>query len=214
VAHQLRAPMTQLRWIVEQMLEEKKIPKAFEGPLAQLQEIVLAENQFVGDLLNVSRIERGVLKLEKKAVPVTRLLEAIITPLRQAAQARHIKLVLTKPLDASVYVDEEKTVQALRNVVDNAIKYSKEWTSVSIGATASAGQAVITIADQGPGIRSELRDKLYEIKTEISPDATSTTGSTGLGLYLTKKFVDAMDGSVDFKTGSKGTTFVIHLPLA
>jgi two-component system phosphate regulon sensor histidine kinase PhoR len=214
VAHQLRTPMTQLRWIVEQMLEDKKMPKPTHDHLLELQKIVLAENNFVGDLLNVSRIERGVLKLETKAVKVSRLIDETVDPLKAPARERHIKIAVTGLADASVHVDEEKMTQALRNLVDNAIKYSPEWTQVSVSAVREAGHAIITVADQGKGIPEELWDNLYEIKTEISPGSTAASGSTGIGLYLTKKFVDAMGGTITFDTSPKGTKFHLRLPLA
>lgn len=214
VAHQLRTPMTQLRWLVEQVLESKGLPKATREAIGQAQEIVLAENRFVGDLLNVSRIERGVLKLEKKAVPVARIVEAVIEPLKPLAKERRTSLKVGALPDLSVDVDEEKIVQAVRNVVDNAVKYSPKGNAVTVKAEREGKDVMLSITDNGKGIPEELWDKLYDIKTEISPGATASSQSTGLGLYLTKKFVDAMGGRISFTTSAKGTTFVIRLPAA
>lgn len=214
VAHQLRAPMTQMRWIVEQLQGMPKLPKEAKGALDDLEEISTVGGKFVGDILNVSRIERGVLQVNLGEVGLKALVSQTLEPLLETAKERGTSFEVSAiPKAAKVHVDVEKAVEALRNVADNATKYSPKGTPVTIAVEREDPKTwAISVSDNGPGIPKEFWGKVFEIKTEVSPGASS--GSAGLGLYLTKKFLEAMGGSVSFKTGPKGTTFVVRVPSA
>lgn len=214
VAHQLRAPMTQMRWIVEQLRSTPKLPASAKSALADLDEISTAGGKFIGDILNVSRIERGVLKLETGTIALSALVKQVLEPLLQTAKERGTSFQVGGiPKSASVSVDVDKAVEALRNVADNATKYAPKGTKVEIAVEDDGKKGwVVSVTDKGSGIPKEFWDKVFEIKTEVTPGASS--GSAGLGLYLTKKFLDAMGGGVSFKTSSKGTTFFVRFPAA
>ncbi len=215
VSHQLRAPMTHLRWMLEQLKEQPRLPKNVQEQLASMEGIVLAENRLVGDLLNVSRIGRGVLTLDLADVPVSTLLSDAVKPLEKTARDRHVRVVLPEPpADVLVRVDREKITEAIRNLVDNAIKYGPEHGTVTLAAEEENSRfAVLSVSDQGFGIPEEQWPALFEIKTAplTSPLAGGLLG-TGLGLYIAKKFIDAVGGEIRFETSLKGTTFFLRLP--
>jgi|GEM_PF-2348842 len=212
VAHQLRAPMTHMRWMVEQLLGSTRLPKSAQEQLHALERLVVAESHLVGDLLNMSRIERGVLKLTTETVPVAHLISDALGPVRDLAKERRME-VRVAPIDRglTIHVDREKISEAIRNVVDNAIKYSPEHSTIRISATARPSEVTISIEDQGSGIPEEMWDHLFDIKTTEVAASGGSTGA-GLGLFLTKKFVEACGGTIRFDTSSRGTTFHITLP--
>lgn len=215
VAHQLRTPMTQLRWMVETMEGSKRLSAHTRETLEDMHAIILKENQFVGDLLNVSRIERGVLKLNTGNVGVEDLLKKTVSPLLPLVKERKIYIIIEDiPRTARIHVDEEKTIEALRNLVDNAVKYAPVGSTVTLDAVRNRDAWEVRVTDQGAGIPDELQSRLFDIKTSISVSSNQNASSTGLGLYLTKKFIEGMGGTIRFETSSKGTTFFVQLPSA
>jgi two-component system phosphate regulon sensor histidine kinase PhoR len=212
VAHQLRTPMTQLRWMTETLLLGK-LSKAVRETLTQIQGIVLVENQLVSDLLNVSRIERGVLKMTQETVPLPALLKETFEPLIEPAAARHVHIALpTIREDLRVAADGQKFSEALRNVGDNAVKYTPDGGQVRVEVQEVGDRVEISVSDQGAGVPEEIWDTLFDIK--YTPTVNATQTSTGLGLYLTKRFVEAMGGTIRFTSSSSGATFIISLARA
>ncbi len=212
VAHQLRAPMTQLRWMAEHVATRPKLPKEVRESLVQMEQMIGAEAKLVGNLLNVSRIERGVLKLDIKQVLVADILKHVVAPYLHQAEIQQIQL-LVLPVDKklTVRVDEEKVVEAIRNLLDNAIKYAPHGSTVRLKVSEkSSPDVVIELNDQGPGIPEELLPTLFDIKQSASMAGGSA--STGLGLYLTKQFITAVGGEVSYQTSQKGTSFFVRLP--
>lgn len=215
VSHQLRAPMTQLRWLTDTLLATKRLPASTRRIIQDINVIVGRENHFIKDLLNVSRIERGVLRIETENVGVGDVIKDVLEPLRPLAEERGVTLHVGRiPRTARVLADRVKLTEALRNLVDNAVKYTTEKTPVSIDAVRNGDTWEIRIADHGEGISEDLLPTLYEIKTTVTSAEHGGSSSSGLGLYLTKKFVDAMHGTIRLQTGPLGTTFFVQVPVA
>ncbi len=213
-SHQLRAPMTQLRWLVEQAQSEPRVSARMREQLGSMQKIILLENKFVKDLLNASRIERGALKLTMEDVPVMDLIGDALRALQKDAEDGKVMLRVTGPAKAvRLRIDREKIAEALRNIAHNAIKFSPARGTVRVEASIDRerGEAIIMIADEGPGIPEELWGGLFEVK--IVPLTDSRSGA-GLGLYLSKNFVEASGGRLRFETSTNGTVFYVTLPLA
>ncbi len=212
VAHQLRAPMTQLRWMAEHVATRPKLPKEVRESLIQMEQMIGMETKLVSNLLNVSRIDRGVLKLDLKQVAVSDILKRVAASYLHQADEMQIRLHV-HPVDKklTVRVDEEKVVEAIRNVLDNALKYAPHGSAIQLRVSdKNSSEVVIELSDQGPGIPEELLPTLFEIKQTAS--AIGGSSSTGLGLYLTKQFIKAVGGSITCQTSQKGTSFFIRLP--
>lgn len=219
VAHQLRAPMTQLRWMSGHLASHARLPKDAREIADQIETISERESKLVSDLLNVSRIERGVLKIELENMSLSSLATEVAEPLAMRAAERGVALVFDKSLArTTVRADRQKAVEALRNVLDNAISYSPEGGSVRMYVSeTNRTEVVLAIADLGSGIPEDIRPTLFDIRLtakESEPGAGPAPTSTGLGLYLTKQFLLAMGASVSYKTGTGGTTFFVRFPRA
>lgn len=218
VAHQLRAPMTQMRWMSEHLASHPRLPKDARDMASQIETAAERESRLVGDLLNVSRIERGILQIEIENVPLSVLAKEIAEPLLARADERGVSIVFDKSLgQAGVRVDRQKAVEAVRNILDNAVRYSPFGGMIRLFVSeTNANFLVLAISDQGPGIPKEIRSTLFEIRLTANESSAEGAGprSTGLGLYLTKQFLTAMGAAISYETGSAGTTFFIRFPRA
>ena len=165
------------------------------------------------NLLSISRIEQEKIKLEKEDVNIKELFTRIEQAFGPAAKTKKIALDIDPKVDRLVYCDGEKIFQALSNIVDNSIKYTKEG-SVKLSARVSGGSIEIKITDTGVGIPEEsigmIGDKFYRTQEAINID----NKGTGLGMFISKTIIEKHNGklSISSKLG-KGSEFLIILPV-
>jgi signal transduction histidine kinase len=166
--------------------------------------------RLVDDLLVTSQLQAGrlALQLEWTELPSTinQALEAAAGPRRG-----HQLEVFVEPLNCRI--DASRVGQIVRNLVENAYKYTRERTRVAVTARSVPGGLVIEVADDGGGIPADKRDRLFEAFSRIDETAAGRDG-VGLGLYIVSHLVAAMEGHIDMSSSSRGTTFVIHIPCA
>jgi signal transduction histidine kinase len=213
VSHQLKTPVAQIKGYVENMLD------GLTGPINAKQKDYLTDmlavanknSKLIDDLLNVSRIERGMLKLNPEPLELGALLDDVLAPLRLVAQAKGV--ILKESLPAAPFTvigDAVKTREAVRNIIDNALKFSTPGMTVTVTGKANGTQGLISIADEGPGIDPDVQTELFK-KDRVWAGKVQAAGA-GLGLYLSKKFIELGGGTITFITApNKGTTFYITL---
>jgi two-component system sensor histidine kinase KdpD len=168
-------------------------------------------NRLITNLLDVSRIEAGALKIKKEPSDVQEIVGAALEQLGARAGERHIVVSIAPGLPL-VWVDSSLLVQGLYNVLDNATKYSPERSPIEINGRQEAESAIIEVADHGPGIPEKelghVFDKFYRVQR---PD--KVTG-TGLGLTICKGIVEAHGGKVTAENRMGGGTIIrIRLPI-
>ncbi|MDD5251411.1 MAG: ATP-binding protein [Patescibacteria group bacterium] len=211
ISHQLRAPITEMAWIVEAFFDEHRLPQEMKEPVMDMHIIVRNAAKLIDDILNMSRIERGVLKISAAKIPLSDIVEDALKPLRSVAADKKIKFIVNVPTDIGVWVDRLKAAEALRNIVDNAIRYGPDGSDVEIySQPGRPGIVELAVSDSGSGIPREARATIFDIKTENINQGGETHGA-GLGLYLAKQFVKLMGGDIRFETSPNGTTFFISL---
>lgn len=210
VSHQLRTPMTQLRWSIEAMLNMHHLPRDAKELLRSMNAAIIGETKLVEDLLNVSRIERGVFKVNLTSVSAEEIINLTTKPLDALRKEKNSIIDISYPdKKLNTYVDKEKLIEALRNLADNAIRYCPNGSLIKISAIPSKNNSVsFEIKDNGPGIPASVQRELFDVKTKLHGGA----GSTGLGMYLAKRFIEAMQGTIDYETSKKGTSFTIKVP--
>lgn len=211
VSHQLRAPLTELNWMIDAAADRDASPEERATTLADMRKIVRQSIRVITELLHVSRIERGVLEIKTEETTLATIVDDVLMPLRETAKARGVQFRLDVPPSLTANVDAPKFVEALRNVVDNAVKYGPpSGGTVAIAARRTDGSVAITIADRGPGIPEDIRGRIFDKATALSKKGT--TEGAGLGLYLAKNLIELMRGTIRFETSSRGTTFVVTVP--
>lgn len=212
VSHDLKTPLAKIQGMSELLLKD---PEHFT--LAQKKAIVEIVNSaddledFVTSILNLSRVESEEIKLHLRSGDVNRVLEDVIERCTYHAEKKNI--VIRKELEPlfSLKIDESLMRQVFTNLIENAIKYSPENSSVLVTTEDSPGGITVQIADQGIGIEptdlSNIFQKFYRAK-----NAELTSGS-GLGLYLSKYFVELHSGQIFAESRlNQGSTFTVFLP--
>ncbi|MEK7175543.1 MAG: HAMP domain-containing sensor histidine kinase [Patescibacteria group bacterium] len=216
-AHQLRTPLTAIKWIVQLLHKDSEINLKPEQAkqVVKLDEIINKMVKLVGDILNVSQIEEGRFGAKLKEQDILPLLQNILSTVEINAQAKNIKLIKNIPPSLpALLVDEGQFKLALGNIVDNAVKYTQADGQVSVAATTTADNLTITVMDTGIGIlpadQKRLFDKFFRASNALKHD----TEGTGLGLFIALNIITAHNGQITFRSElNKGTTFIITFPL-
>jgi len=214
-SHQLNTPLSIIRGYVSLLREGKagKISEIGQKYLDETYDSVKKMISLTNNLLSISRIEQEKIKLEKEDVNIKELFTRIEQAFGSAAKTKKIALDIDPKVDHLVYCDGEKIFQALSNIVDNSIKYTKEG-SVKLSAHVSGGNLEIKITDTGVGIPEEsigmIGDKFYRTQEAINID----NKGTGLGMFISKTIIEKHNGklSISSKLG-KGSEFLIILPV-
>ncbi|MBL7717195.1 MAG: hypothetical protein JNL72_00055, partial [Flavipsychrobacter sp.] len=154
--------------------------------------------------------------LEKEYTDLNDLLKTCMNLLRFRAAQKNQQLTLiqnsNKHID--IYVNKEKIIRVISNIINNAIKFTPAGGLISIQAKAQERQALILVKDQGIGIPDEYKDKIFDMFTEAKRTGTDGEKPFGLGLSISRQIVEAHNGKIWFdSTPEKGTTFYISIPL-
>jgi len=219
-AHELRTPMTPIKGFISMLAQDEFDSFTFEERKEYYQIIeqnVDRLNRLINDLLNVTRIERGIaLQLFWEEVNLCELAESVFEVQRGMTNTeRHPLVVDAQPSPLWATVGRDQIEQILQNLVSNAIKYSPEGGEVRIiiREEPETGTILIGVKDHGTGIPESAQSKLFKPYLRIHNPKTAGVKGTGVGLFLVKNLVEAHHGTiwVESKVG-KGTTFWFRIP--
>ncbi len=217
LSHELRSPLNPiLGWtklLQNGDLDEAKTAHA----LATIERNAKLQSELIEDLLDVSRILRGKLRLNCCPVNLALTIEAAIETVSLAAEAKSIKIQTT--LDAEVgqvLGDGSRLQQIVWNLVSNAVKFTPEEGRVEVGLTVVDNQAQITVADTGKGITPQFLPHVFEYFRQEDGTTTRRVGGLGLGLAIVSHLVELHGGKVqaDSPGADQGTIFTVTIPLA
>lgn len=167
-------------------------------------------DRLVGDLLDLSRLERESPELAR--VRIDRLVRDEAERIRGAAEARALGLEV-RAEDVAADVNHRDVAIAVRNILDNAVRYTPEGGSITVGVAIEDGDVVITVTDTGEGIPTRDTDRVFERFYRVDSARSRATGGTGLGLSIVKHVAEGHGGSVTVKSElGVGSTFTIRLP--
>lgn len=216
VSHQLRSPLTAIRWQMELLLKSEKEPKAKEY-LETINENNNRMIKLVNDLLEVNRIDNNLLVLQPKNFSLVEITEREVANYNLFAQASNVS-VSFKP-DTSlptVFADEMRIRWVIENLIDNAIRYSKPRTAISIAITSSLkGRFLLwSITNHGVDISRQDERRLFQKFFRAESSVKFRTEGSGLGLFVAKSVVEASGGNIGFRREQDGsTTFWFTLPI-
>jgi signal transduction histidine kinase len=212
-AHQLRTPLTEMRWLIDSMTGKTEMLTQ-RGELHKLWLSTGHVIEIVNDLLNATEVEGGEFGYSFKKVDMVYLIEDIMKESSLIIKNKHIEFVFTpteRPLE--VFGDQVKLGIVLRNIIQNAVDYSREQGKVDITLEKINGKAVFSVHDNGIGMSPEDQQKVFT-KFYRSDDARKMeTDRSGLGLYIVKGIIEKHKG--DFKISSEvgvGTTVTVSIP--
>jgi CheY-like chemotaxis protein/two-component sensor histidine kinase len=176
-----------------------------------------AQAQLVEDLLDVSRIISGKLRLDTQPVELVDVIQAALESVRPAADAKDIQLHLELGTGGSrVMGDPGRLQQVVWNLVSNAVKFSPGGSRVRVLLERGEGAAEVTVVDEGPGIPADFLPHLFERFTQLEGGTTRRHGGLGLGLAIVRHLVELHGGTVRAASDGpgRGATFTVRLPLA
>ncbi len=221
-AHELRTPMTPIKGFISMLAQDKDDSFTFEERqeyYAIIEQNVDRLGRLINDLLNVTRIERGIaLQLFWEEVDLTELAESVFEVQRGMTNTeKHTLVVDSVPEHVWATVGKDQIEQVLQNLVSNAIKYSPDGGEVRIIIRDEPDQRTVLLGvqDHGTGIPESARNRLFRPYLRIHNPKTAGIKGTGIGLFLVKNLVEAHHGTiwVDTELG-KGSTFWFRIPKA
>ena len=216
VSHELRTPLSLIKGYAETLLDSaRNDPALTERFLKIIERNTHRLDLLIQDLLTISALESGRIKLNLQPVNVRQLAEKVLGDLKTRAGAKSVKLVNDVP-DLTATADENRLEQVLANLVDNAIKYGRADGTVTIGGhKADEDKIEIFVQDDGPGIPPEALDRVFERFYRVDKARSREQGGTGLGLSIVKHIVQNHGGKVWVKSEpGKGAIFFFTLPSA
>ncbi len=165
------------------------------------------------NLLEWSRLQTGNFAFEKTEFSLDTIINHILSFFSDSFEAKNLNLIKETNCKINITADQNMIEACIRNLVSNAIKFTREGGTVTVGCKANGSKAEIYIKDTGVGIATEDQKKLFRIEKQFTTEGTNQEKGTGLGLLLAKEYVDKNDGTISMKSQlNKGTTFTITLP--
>jgi len=215
-AHDLRNPLSAISGYFQLLLESD-----FLGPLTEKQRRVLEKSsgtadfmlRLLNDLLDVSKVNSGRLKLQLGTLDLAQLTLQVVDVMRVAAEGKSIDLTYEGPPKLLCVGDSDKLQQVLQNLISNALKFSHRDTRVRVVLERREREAVLSVVDQGQGIPEAEQARLFEPFHRASVRPTGGEKSTGLGLAITRKIVEGHGGRIELESApGHGSTFRFVLP--
>lgn len=216
VSHELRTPLNAiLGWAT--MLRSKQLDTAtVNRALESIERNARSQNQLINDLLDVSRIITGKLRLNVRPVALVSVIEAAIDSIRPAAEAKNIRLQsVLDPAAGPVSGDPDRLQQVFWNLLSNAVKFTPREGRVQIRLERINSHVEITVSDTGQGIAPQFLPYVFERLQQADSTTTRVHGGMGLGLAIVRHLVELHGGSVyaSSEGEGKGATFVVSLPI-
>lgn len=213
VSHELRTPLTSIMALSETLeagaINDQDHNRRFLGII---QKNAARMQRLIDDILELSAIEAGNVKVKSESVRLHALAEDVIGSLSSVAAARGINLRNLVGLETEVFADPHRLVQMLTNLIENAIKFNRDAGTVSIRCDHN-GSDRISVEDTGEGIPAHHLDRLFERFYRVDRARSRELGGTGLGLAIVKHLAKAHGGEVTVQSQfGEGTQFTIELP--
>lgn len=218
VSHELRTPLTAIRGSLQLLLaEESSIP---DEDNRQLLQVALRSCErlvrIINDMLDVSKIEAGRLRLTRARLGVLSVVRQSVDDVRPLAEEAGVRLVTSVPESiADLIADADRLTQAVVNLLSNAVKFAPPASEVAIRAREEGNAVVISVSDTGQGIHPDDISRLFQKFHQLDSSGTRRAGGTGLGLAITKGIVEEHGGTISVSSVvGEGTTFSLRLPKA
>ena len=217
VSHELKTPITAIRGAVETMLDSPDMAAEDTGRfLATLRRQSERLAALVRDLLSLARIESEQGRTEYVPVDLGGVVTAAVGVTADAARAQDIAVSIHQPSDRiEVLADREAMIDAVENLLANAIRYSDSGGAVAVEVGTHGEAAFICVTDNGEGIAPEHQERIFERFYRVDPARSRERGGTGIGLSIVKHVALAHGGNIDVSsTPGAGSTFRLQVPLA
>jgi CheY-like chemotaxis protein len=217
LSHELRTPLSAIlgwtRTLRSGRLEEARVAHGLEV----IERNVVAQTKLIDDLLDVSRIITGKLRLSLRRTSLAAVIEGACEAMRPAADAKEIAIVLERSIpggEDAIVGDPDRLQQIVWNLLSNSIKFTPAKGRVAVTLDRSESGFEICVADTGRGIGAEFLEHVFERFRQADSSTTRAQGGLGIGLAIARHLTELHGGSISVTSAgeNRGTTFVVHLP--
>ncbi len=217
LAHELRNPLAPIANAAQMLcLWSQGASDEIRSACDVVDRQVRQMSRIVDDLLDISRITRGKINLQKTVIEVSSIISAAVETSRPLIESRKHKLNIALASEAlKIFADVTRMAQVITNLLNNAAKYTEEGGEIWLGVDRDGSTATITVRDNGVGIPAELLPLVFDLFTQADRTIDRSQGGLGIGLTLVRSLVELHQGSVSAssKGPGQGSQFVVRLPL-
>jgi signal transduction histidine kinase len=215
VSHELKTPLSSMKVLAEALLNQEVVPvELYREFLEDINNEIDRESKIINDLLRLVTLDKNDDVLTISKVNLNELIENVLKRLKPLANQKHIEILFESYRSVIAEIDEVKYSLVIANLVENAIKYNREYGLIKVTLNADHKQFTLKVKDTGIGIPKDSTEKIFERFYRIDKTRSRDTGGTGLGLSIVRKTVIMHEGSVSCQSEeNKGTTFKIINPL-
>jgi PAS domain S-box-containing protein len=217
LSHELRTPLNAILGWSQLLCFDDATEEDLRLGLDAIQRNARAQTQLIEDLLDMSRIISGKIRLEVQSTELPVVIEAAADAVRPSAEAKQIRLrTIMDPAAGPVMGDPTRLQQVVWNLLSNAIKFTPKEGTVDVILERTSSHLTLTVRDSGAGIRAELLPQVFERFRQGDSSTTRAHGGLGLGLSIVKSLVELHGGTVEAASAGEGqgATFIVTLPLA
>jgi len=213
VSHEIRSPLTSLRGSVEVALRKKRTPEEYEEVLKNNLSDIVRLSRITDNLLFLARADNKILELRRQWLDISHLVERVVEHLKYKALAAGVSIEGKYGENIEISGDVELLEQAFTNILDNAIKYSRQGGKITVRTEEEEGYITATISDTGVGIPEADIPHIFDRFYRVNRAHSRKLGGTGLGLAITQWIINAHSGKLDVKSiEGSGTDFFVILP--
>ncbi|UTM48373.1 sensor histidine kinase [Glutamicibacter mysorens] len=215
VSHELKTPVGAIGLLAEAITEAAEDPKAVRRFSTRMDKESRRLAALVQDIIELSRLQASDAIVQGQEVNIDSVVAEAVDRSHLIAEEKGITITVGGHLEEPILGDADLLMTAIRNLIDNAIRYSPEHTTVGVGIRQRDGYAQISVTDQGPGISPEEQERVFERFYRVDSARSRQTGGTGLGLSIVKHVLANHGGEVSlWSQPGHGSTFTLRLPLA
>ncbi|MGR6902076.1 sensor histidine kinase [Glutamicibacter sp. BSL13] len=213
VSHELKTPVGAISLLAEAIEDGADDPVAVLRFTGRLHKESSRLSALVQDIIELSRLQSSDAIVHGEQVQVAAVVAEAVDRNKLLAEERNITISVGGQVQAPVHGDADLLMTALRNLIDNAIRYSPEHSAVGVGLRERDGFALISVTDQGPGISAEEQERVFERFYRVDSARSRQTGGTGLGLSIVKHVLANHGGEVSlWSQEGQGSTFTLRIP--
>lgn len=215
VSHELRTPLASIKGLTEILIDgalhdEDKAEEFLESINREVDRLT----RLVKDLLDLSKMESGMIVMEKHPVNLEEIVMQVISRLSPQSKKKNIQITAHLKCRHAVFANMDRVQQVLINLLDNALRYTPPGQKVFVRLTEKGEYVLVEVEDTGPGISSEDMERVFERFFRADRARARHEGGFGLGLAISKQIIDNLNGTIGvYSFPPKGTTFYFTLPL-
>ncbi|HKI05565.1 MAG TPA: ATP-binding protein [Thermoanaerobaculia bacterium] len=216
VSHELRTPLNAILGWTWLLVNGKLDGEGVQRAIATIERNARAQGQIIDDLLDVSRIITGKLRLSAEPVDLLQVVEAVLDSVSPAAEAKDIRIERRlDPAAARAKGDPQRLQQIVWNLLSNAVKFTPRGGRVEVALARRHSQIEIRVTDSGIGIHPDFLAHVFDRFRQADSSSTRTHGGLGLGLAIVRHLVELHGGTVEARSGGEGqgATFAVRLPV-